>query len=464
LTSRLLPVFFRSTTTTPLLILYSAHPVLSGQKSMPKKQLTSQNRKSVRKHLIPRCDSGSPRRSSGVSGFAAYLPRIFAGIVLLVFSISDFPGTMLKTAPGQSSGAAKSTVLVAAADASPASRAAADFTADGEGDQEQINAAILSLPAADGTVQLSEGTFDIRNVPDTLGGVLISRSNVILTGRGHATRLRLAAEQNTNVIRIIGSDVGHIVIRDLCVDANRDQNRNGQGDPGISHDRFEFCGIKAFRQSPRGPSAAVDTHDITITGCTVQNSHRLGIMLEGPNMRVVDNVLGNAGSDSVEILTGPGMIRGNIVEITGQTHVAIGSDRADNILMTDNIVRVLKGGKLDIAFRSWAGSERHVISDNIVRVEPGGVCTLAIDIRGTDTTVTGNTISTPDPAVPTRIRFAAGNAVFSSNVLENTVVEIDDQTASPGPIIIGDNILTGSKISFRKGNLKNMMPAETTPE
>jgi hypothetical protein len=132
--------------------------------------------------------------------------------------------------------------------------------------------------------------------------------------------------------------------------------------------------------------------------------------------------------------------------------------------MTDNIVRVLNGGKLDIAFRSWAGSQRHVISDNIVRVEPGGVCTLAMDIRGTETTVTGNTISTPDPVVPTQIRFTAGNAVFSSNVLENTVVEIDDQTASPGPIIIGDNIMTGSKISFRKGNLKNTMPAETTAE
>ena len=41
----------------------------------------------------------------------------------------------------------------------------------------------------------------------------------------------------------------------------------------------------------------------------------------------VKGVLGNAGSDSVEILTGPGQIIGNDVEVTGQTHVAIGSDR-----------------------------------------------------------------------------------------------------------------------------------------
>ena len=51
--------------------------------------------------------------------------------------------------------------------------------------------------------------------------------------------------------------------------------------------------------------AAEDTHDITIRNCIVRNSYRPGILLEGPNMRVLDNLLGNAGSDSVEILTGP---------------------------------------------------------------------------------------------------------------------------------------------------------------
>ena len=208
-------------------------------------------------------------------------------------------------------------VMVAAANSAPHVRERAQFQCDGEGDQAEINQAILSLPPAGGTVLLAEGTFDIRRDEGTLGGIVVSRSHVMLAGQGAATQLVLAPKQDVNVIRIIGSGVGHVEIRDLSVDGNREHNADGAGDPGISHDRFEYCGIKAFRQQPRGPSAAEDTHDITIRNCIIRNSHRLGIMLEGPNMRVLDNVLGNAGSDSVEILTGPGIIRGNLVEITG---------------------------------------------------------------------------------------------------------------------------------------------------
>jgi len=344
-------------------------------------------------------------------------------------------------------------ILVAARDSSARVKAAAQFVADGEGDQEQINAAIGALPPAGGTIQLSEGTYDIRCVAGTLGGVLIERSHVTLAGQGAATRLMLASNQNVNVIRIVGSGVGHVTIRDLCVDANREQNSIGQGDPNISHDRFEFCGIKAFRQAPRGPSAAEDTHDITIRNCVVKNAHRLGIMLEGPNMRVLDNVLGNAGSDSVEILTGPGLIRGNLVEISGRTHVAIGSDRANSIIMADNIVRVMKGGQLDIGFRSWAGSKRHVIADNILTLEEGGQCGLAIDVRGTETTITGNNLQALSSTNTTRIRLSAGNAVVTGNVLENVVIEVNDQTGADNPILIHGNVLQNSRVVRRKGNV-----------
>jgi hypothetical protein len=233
----------------------------------------------------------------------------------------------------------------------------------------------------------------------------------------------------------------------------RDQSGEGKGDPNISHDRFEFCGIKAFRQAPRGPSAATDTHDITVRNCIVKDAQRLGIMLEGPNMRVLDNVLGNAGSDVVEILTGPGIIRGNLAEITGQTHVAIGSDRANSIIMADNIVRVKKGGQLDIGFRSWAGSKRHVIANNVLTVEEGGQCGLAMDVRGTESTITGNNLQALSSTNATRLRITAGNAVVTANVLENIVIEVDDQTGADKPILIQGNILENSKVANRKGNV-----------
>ena len=374
--------------------------------------------------------------------------RVLTISAALVWWLScSYPAT---AQPGSPPAAA--TLVVATEDSSERSRAIADYVGDGEGDQEEVNAAIRALPEVGGTVLLMEGTYDIRKVEGKLGGVLIDRSNVVLAGQGTSTKLIQAANQETNVIRIIGSGVGYITIRDLYVDANRDENPKGEGDPNVSHDRFEYCGIKAYYQEPGGPGGEPN-HDITIRNMHVLNPRRLGIMLEGRNMRVLDNRLGNALSDSVEILTGPGEIRGNYVEITGRTHVGIGTDRADNMIMANNIVHVREGGDIDIAFRSWAGSHRHVISGNVVTVDPGGRCAKAMDIRGYDTTITGNAVYTSDPAKPLLLCITAGNAVVTGNVFQNTVIEINDQTEAQLPILLGHNIMDNSMVEFKKGNL-----------
>ena len=347
------------------------------------------------------------------------------------------------------------TLVVAAHDASDQSKAGADFVADGEGDQEEINAAIRALPEAGGTVQLTEGTFDIRRVEGALGGVLIERSNVTLAGQGASTKLIQAPAQETNVIRIIGMGVGHVTIRDLYVDANRDGNPLGEGAENVSHARFEFCGIKAYRTFPGGPSGE-DTHDITIRNCHVVNARRLGIMLEGPNMHVVDNFLGNATSDVVEILTGPGEMRGNYAEITGRTHVAFGSDRGNHIIMSDNIINVTPIGDIDIGFRSWSNSKHHAINGNVIRVEKGGKMGRAMDIRGTETAITGNSVFNANEA-PLPLYITAGNAVVTGNVFENVALVVDDQTSAQKPILIKDNIMENSTVEHRRGNVN---PAE----
>ena len=354
--------------------------------------------------------------------------------------------------PARKARTGAATVVVATRDSSDPAKAGAHFVADGQGDQQEINAAIRALPPVGGTVLLMEGTYDIRKVPGKLGGVLIERSNVTLAGAGAASKLVLAPNQNTNVVRIIGSGVHHVTVRDLFVDANRDQNNTGKGDPNISHDRFEFCGIKGYCRDPRGPGAK-DLHDITIRNCEIRDSQRLGIMLEGSNMRVINNVLGNAGSDSVEILTGPGEIRGNHVVITGQTHVAIGTDRGDSILMVNNVVHVKEGGKLDIGFRSWANSQRHVVDGNVLVVDRGGRCTLALDMRGQMQTVTGNVVEALDPKQPTRIRISGGDTIVTGNVFRNVIIEVEDKYEGAKPIIIRNNVLDASKIEHKKGKL-----------
>ncbi len=347
------------------------------------------------------------------------------------------------------------TLVVAAHNASESSKATATFVADGEGDQEEINAAIRALPEAGGTVKLTEGTFDIRRVEGTLGGVLIERSNVTLAGQGASTKLVQAPAQETNVVRIIGMGVGHVTIRDLYVDANRDGNPLGEGAENVSHARFEFCGIKAYRTFPGGPSGE-DTHDITIRNCHVVNARRLGIMLEGPNMNVVDNFLGNATSDVVEILTGPGEMRGNYAEITGRTHVAFGSDRGNHIIMSDNIINVTPIGDIDIGFRTWSNSKHHAINGNVIRVEKGGKMGRAMDIRGTETAITGNSVFNANEA-PLPLYITAGNAVLTGNVFENVTLVVDDQTNAQKPILIKDNIMENSTVEHRRGNVN---PAE----
>ena len=345
------------------------------------------------------------------------------------------------------------TMIVATQSSSEKSKATADFVGDGVGDQEEIYAAIHALPESGGMVTLMEGTYDIRKVEGKLGGLIIDRSNVMIVGQGAATRLILAPDQNTNVIRIIGSGVGNIVIRDLWVDQNRDQNPyNGAEFVNISHGRFEYNGIKAFCAEPGG-SCPEPTHNITIENCTVLNAQRLGIMLEGPNMRVVNNRLGNAHSDAVELLTGPGFVMGNYVEITGRTHVAVGSDRGNSIIMANNVVHVREGGDLDIAFRSWADSERHVISNNIVMVDQGGKLGLAMDVRGFDTSITGNVIRGRDGAERLPLWLTGAGMAVTGNHFQNVELIVNDQTGKNRPILIQGNVMENSGVSHEVGNL-----------
>ena len=346
-----------------------------------------------------------------------------------------------------------STMIVATQSSSEKSKSVADFVGDGVGDQEEIYKAIHALPSSGGTVTLMEGTYDIRKVEGKLGGVIIDRSNVTLMGQGTATRLILAPDQNTNVIRIIGNGVGNIVIRDLWVDQNRDQNPyDGAEFVNISHGRFEYNGIKAFCAEPGG-SCPEPTHNITIENCTVLNAQRLGIMLDGPNMRVVNNHLGNAHSDAVELLEGPGFVMGNFVEITGRTHVAVGSDRGNSIIMANNVVHVREGGDLDIAFRSWADSERHVISSNIVMVDQGGKLGLAMDVRGFDTSVTGNVIRGRDEAERLPLWLTGAGMAVTGNHFQNVELIVNDQTGTNRPILIQGNIMENSGVSHEVGNL-----------
>ena len=81
-------------------------------------------------------------------------------------------------------GTREATLVVAASDSSPQSKAQADFVADGVDDQVTIQAAIDALPAGGGKVLLTEGTFNTS-------ATISVKPNVSLTGSGFATIIRL---------------------------------------------------------------------------------------------------------------------------------------------------------------------------------------------------------------------------------------------------------------------------------
>ncbi len=375
---------------------------------------------------------------------------LISGIVLM------FSGFVSSVSVAEKSDAAAdlkgATIIVAASDSSASAKARADFIGDGEGDQEQINAAVKALPEAGGTVLICAGTYDIRRIPGKLGGVLIERSNVTLSGQGPGTRLVLAARQNINVIRILGAGIGNVVVRDLSVDANRLENSEDRSGTDVVYAHFEFCGIKAYGSDPRRNNVEV-AHDVTVENCTVKNAKQLGVMMEGSNMRCLNNLLGNCGSDCVELLGGPGMIIGNVVDVTERVHVAVGSDRANGILMQNNIVQIKKGGFLDIGFRSWAGTDRHIISGNLLHVEEGGRCSLAMDIRGRGAVILSNNVTTSSSDQITELKITAGDIFISGNLLRNVLIRIKDETEKNLPIRIGDNLLQNVTIQNEKGNL-----------
>jgi hypothetical protein len=100
--------------------------------------------------------------------------------------------------------ATPATVVVCASNARSTERC--DYVADGTADDVQIQAAINALPAAGGTVVLSEGTFHVQT-SNTINLV----SNATLKGQGRSTILSMEVDGGVNdvyAVKVRGSGAG----------------------------------------------------------------------------------------------------------------------------------------------------------------------------------------------------------------------------------------------------------------
>lgn len=402
---------------------------------------------------------------------------VFAGIVIVALGIM---GRVYGESVTVTNGLKDAVVTFVVAASNSTDKSKAKYICDGFGDQEEINAAIAALPPEGGTVLLLEGTYDIRRIKPrkykmaytshylrshkvessyfetemSVGGIVIDRSDVCLQGAGKETKLILAADQTVNVVRVVGDNIGNIVIRGLYIDGNK---KNNPVDKKPA--RFEANGIKVGLLGEDKPPAGYkgnfgSAHDVTIDSCHVVHTHCLGIMPYGKNMMVTNNYLQDASSDCIEVLGGPATVVNNVV-VNQQgdfSHVGIGTDVANDVIIRNNQV-ICDGGGFNLGIRIWAGTARTTIENNQVICKSGRI-DKGWDIRGDLTTITGNTVSCIGGTIG-EIEITGHSSAISDNKFENCG-EIRIQSVQPamGPIILKDNQLQNTFVNAVTDNVK----------
>ena len=116
--------------------------------------------------------------------------------------------------------AVEETLVVASSTTSRS--ASADYVCDGSADDVEIQSAVNALPAAGGTVYLTDGIFNLSANID-----LGNKTGVKLLGAGPGTILKMASGANASAIR--GGTVLNITLADFSIDGNNANNTSGKG-------------------------------------------------------------------------------------------------------------------------------------------------------------------------------------------------------------------------------------------
>lgn len=363
------------------------------------------------------------------------IQRIILGLAVLTLLVFGVAGVKAQTPSAFRNYASSQGLVVCSSSVRDTGRC--DFITDGVDDQNEINDAINNaLPAEGGKVFLTEGKFSINGVSGTVGGILINRSNVVLEGSGPGTLLKLTdGNTDKNVIRI-KNGVSNVSVRDLRIDATRATQQHSQpsGQP------FETNGIRA------GATGA-PVFNVVVERVRVENCRQLCIMLFGKGVVIRNNWVGNAHSDMVELLIGPGQIEDNYFEVVGTVGVVISTDAADDINIVGNTIRVPRDSNVGVAIRAWQGFARNNIQSNTILGEPGSKIEAAFTIGTTESLVSGNIVKTYNQS---EVRITEGKVMFSGNYVSNGKITIDNPQVSP--VVVTNNYFgTKPAINIVKG-------------
>jgi len=363
------------------------------------------------------------------------MKRIYSFMILLLLtSFSLYAQSIGPVGVRKTKGTA--TMLVAASDAPSDIKRIADYRCSGTDDHVQINEAIQALPASGGIVHLSVGDFDIGSVSGASNyyGILIDDSNTTLEGSGWGTRLILNddAGDNTGVVRVSGDGIGHITIRDLYINGNS----SNQTDTA----NFDTCGIKVLKTS------TAEMHNVTVENCFIEDCTDLCVMMNGEYMKVMNNTFGDADHDVVEFLVGPAMAHGNYFYIDGSSSYILGSDNADDVVFSNNVVYLASTASIKWVYGFWKNNARNVLADNYIYTEPGATIhwNIGANLRGINNVVTGNFFYGIEGDELDIVVCQGASLVANNYMFRGDIIVYDNTTGTTNSTTVENNTLTGA--------------------
>jgi hypothetical protein len=231
------------------------------------------------------------------------------------------------------------TVVVAASDASPWSKAGADFICDGTADHKEINAAIELLAAwgVAGTVELTEGTF-VGDTDTAAGsGIVANVAGLTLRGQGMGVTV-LDWSAATSADYVIGISASSVTVKDLSIETNA----AGYIVAGV------YCGAAVAETTV--DSVEVDNNSALaygiyftsapssyrITGCHLHHGKQ-GISVEGAHCRIEGNRVTHQTWYGINL--GSGLDRGTVM---GNSLLHGGTDAGSALIVVqgDNVTVV----------------------------------------------------------------------------------------------------------------------------
>ena len=296
-------------------------------------------------------------------------------------------------------------LFVAASDAMAISTKNADYVCDGTADDVQIQAAIDDLPAAGGTVALSEGTFTLAEggTEPQWGysyGVLINKPIRFIGNRSVLTIPDSAAMSNNGFCLLHPYNTNDVRIENISIDGNG-SNQGANLIMGIyGHTVERLAVVGCDLQDTAGYAINAD---VNCTYCQIVNNY----VHDNPGAGHHGIALHNSGDFNV--------ISGNTVEGVGSYGIMV--DTANEFAIVGNVIN---SALYLIAIAD--SSSRGTVVGNHLYGDIGTSLTIYTDAGSSGILITGNTIRAHS-AFQGEVELSASSVVVNNNVLINGALQ-----------------------------------------